>query len=111
MQILSLLFVILLPFLAYPAASAAVGGGDITFTAKGADPVLFSHDYHAKSKGIKCAACHFERFAAGTGGFNIHKGKLNKREFCGHCHNGMKSFDLENQQNCARCHKKQEAPK
>jgi hypothetical protein len=31
---------------------------------------------------------------------------LNKRDFCQHCHNGMKSFDVASVKNCERCHKK-----
>jgi hypothetical protein len=31
---------------------------------------------------------------------------LNKRDFCGHCHNGMKGFNLESEKNCSRCHHK-----
>lgn len=106
MRNLTFLCIALFLFSAGSWSHAAVNGGDITFTPKGNDPVIFSHDYHAKSKGIKCMACHFDRFAVGSGGFKIDKGKLNKREFCGHCHNSMKAFDLENQQNCSRCHKK-----
>lgn len=89
------------------AASAARGaGGDITFTPRNLDPVVFSHEHHTKSRGVKCMACHFDKFAVGSGGFKISQEKLNKRDFCGHCHNGLKAFDMGAQTNCARCHKK-----
>jgi len=84
----------------------AIGGGDITFKLANADPVQFSHDYHAKSRGLKCAACHFNRFARGTG-YEMTKEAITKRGFCEHCHNGMKGFDAASDRNCARCHKKQ----
>lgn len=84
--------------------SAGTGGGDITFTPKNVGKVLFSHDSHTKAHGVKCMACHFSKFAAGSNGFQIKKETLNKREFCGHCHNGLKGFDLESQKNCNRCH-------
>lgn len=87
-------------------AFAVVGGGDVTFKPSGTDPVMFSHEYHMKSRGIKCAACHFKTFAAAEGEHQIKKEKLNKRDFCRHCHNGMKSFDVASTGNCARCHKK-----
>lgn len=83
----------------------AAGGGDITFKPANTDPVHFSHDYHLKTKGIKCTACHFTLFSNG-GGYIMKKEKLNKEEFCGHCHNGLKAFDLGSSKNCARCHKK-----
>jgi c(7)-type cytochrome triheme protein len=82
-------------------------GGNITFKPANSEPVVFSHDYHMKSRGIKCAACHFQAFAQSADGFKIKKEKLNKRDFCEHCHNGMKSFDVTSTKNCVRCHKKQ----
>lgn len=87
------------------SAVLAVGGGDIIFNIKGADPVLFSHDHHSKVKGLKCAACHFTRFSAGTG-YEMKKQSITKRDFCSLCHNGMKGFDASSERNCARCHKK-----
>ncbi len=84
----------------------AVGGGNITVTPRTSDPVIFSHDYHMKTRGIKCVACHFSTFSDESGSYKIKKEKLNKRDFCQHCHNGMKSFDAASEKNCKRCHKK-----
>lgn len=84
----------------------AAGGGDITFTPPNVDPVLFSHDTHTKFRGVRCMACHFEQFSAGKNGYSIKKEKLSKRDFCGHCHNGLKAFDDESAKNCVRCHRK-----
>ena len=84
----------------------AAGGGDITFSPTNMDPVHFSHDYHLNIRGIKCAACHFPTFAQDAASFQIKKEMLNKRDFCGHCHNGMKGFNLESEKNCSRCHHK-----
>ncbi len=39
-----------------------VGGGDITFSPKGAGPVLFSHEKHVSEKGLKCTGCHYQIF-------------------------------------------------
>ncbi len=80
--------------------------GDITFNLKKADHVIFSHDYHTKNRGVKCAACHFQTFAASGNSFQMKKEKLTKQDFCEHCHNGMKAFDAKGEKNCTRCHKK-----
>lgn len=86
-------------------AFADAGKGDITFNLRKADPVVFSHDYHTKARGVKCSACHFQTFSA-SGTYHMKKDKMNKRDFCEHCHNGMKGFDARSEKNCARCHKK-----
>ena len=83
----------------------AIGGGDITFTLEKADPVHFSHDYHMKTRGLKCVACHFQKFSKGQG-YEMKKESITKRDFCEHCHNGMKGFDAGSAKNCSRCHKK-----
>lgn len=99
-----LIVIVLLSFV--PAAGIlAAGGGDITFNLQKADPVVFSHDHHLKSRGLKCAACHFNKFSKGSG-YEMQKETITKRDFCGHCHNGMKAFDVDAANNCVRCHKK-----
>jgi c(7)-type cytochrome triheme protein len=100
-----MLFAAVLVFSA-PAILFGIGGGDITFTPEKADPVLFSHDYHLKLRGLKCAACHFNKFANGVG-YEMKKESITKRGFCEHCHNGMKAFDVDSSKNCTRCHKKE----
>lgn len=93
--------------LAVPALGFdTVGGGDLMFAPPNSDPVYFSHEYHLKSRGIKCTACHSMAFARSPGEFKIQREKLTKRGFCGHCHDGLKAFDLEQVRNCARCHAK-----
>lgn len=99
-----LLFSILL-LLTTAASVPAVGGGDITFSPAGTDPVQFSHDHHSKVRGLKCAVCHFQKFSKGQG-YEMKKETITKRDFCSHCHNGMKSFDSASTKNCTRCHKK-----
>jgi c(7)-type cytochrome triheme protein len=83
----------------------ALGGGDIIFDLRNADPVLFSHDYHLKLRGLKCTACHISRFSQGTG-YEMKREVITKRDFCEHCHNGMKGFDVSSTKNCTRCHRK-----
>lgn len=91
---------------AAPATVLASGGGDITFTPPNIDPVKFSHDYHLKARGLKCAACHFQKFSKGQG-YEMKRETITKRDFCVHCHNGMKGFDAAAVKNCTRCHNKQ----
>jgi c(7)-type cytochrome triheme protein len=88
------------------ASAFADDGGNITFKPANIEPVTFSHDFHMKNRGIKCTACHFQAFAQSGEGYKMKKEKLNKRDFCQHCHNGMKSFDVTSAKNCGRCHKK-----
>jgi c(7)-type cytochrome triheme protein len=104
MRSVILLFILLFLF-STASAVLAIGGGDITFTLKTADPVHFSHDYHMKTRGLKCAACHFQKFSKGPG-YEMKKEVITKRDFCEHCHNGMKGFDVSSSKNCTRCHNK-----
>ena len=99
-----LLFALLFLFTS-AATVLAIGGGDITFTLQKSDPVHFSHDYHMKARGLKCVACHFQKFSKGQG-YEMKKEVITKRDFCELCHNGMKAFDAGSNKNCARCHKK-----
>jgi len=99
-------FLIISILVTFCTSAFAVDGGDITFKPANMDPVHFSHDYHMKTRGIKCSACHFPTFASDVSSYKIKKEKMNKREFCGHCHNGLKGFDLSSDKNCKRCHAK-----
>ena len=103
----SALLVLVIGILCLLSASSAyaVGGGDITFKLTKMDNVIFSHDYHIKTRGIHCQACHLQKFSKGVGN-EMKKELMTKRDFCVHCHNGMKSFDVDSEKNCVRCHKK-----
>jgi len=101
----SLLLLSILFLVAGASSVGAIGGGDITFTPAGVDPVKFSHDHHTKARGLKCSVCHFQKFSKGQG-YEMKKEAITKRDFCSHCHNGMKSFDSGSAKNCVRCHKK-----
>lgn len=101
----SVLTVVTIIFLA-AAVYSATGGGNLKFTPEKAAPVYFSHEYHVDVKGIKCMACHLHRFELVRGTYKMKKGKLNKRDFCEFCHNGLKGFDAGSTKNCNRCHKR-----
>jgi c(7)-type cytochrome triheme protein len=98
-------FIVVLAVLGSAVSASALGGGDITFDLQKADPVRFSHDYHLKVRGLKCAACHFSKFSEGAG-YKMKREAITKQDFCEHCHNGMKSFDVSSTKNCIRCHRK-----
>ncbi len=101
----SILFLVISTLLLPVPAALAAGGGDILFTPPNVDPVTFSHDYHLKLRGLRCAACHFQKFAKGAG-YEMKRETITKNGFCEHCHNGMKAFDVASEKNCTRCHKK-----
>lgn len=87
-------------------ALSKVGGGDITYTPKGADKVTFDHDYHVNLKGQRCNNCHYKTFQmAGGAEFKMDMSVLTKGKFCGSCHNGTKAFDVKDANNCKRCHR------
>jgi len=91
--------------LVFNVGAETVGGGDLTFRPKGAAPVVFSHEFHVKSRGLKCTGCHYQVFQMTQGSYKMDMEKLTKGAFCGKCHNGEKSFDVKDGKNCVKCHK------
>jgi len=85
------------------AQAKKIGGGDITYTPKGADPVVFSHAAHAK---MKCNECHTKIFKMKKGNVKLSKEDHAKEVSCGVCHNGKASFAQTTEADCAKCHKK-----
>jgi len=81
------------------------GGGDLTFTPPNALPVIFSHNKHLKERGLECSGCHYQFFQMAQESNKMDMGKITKGEFCGRCHNGRVSFDLQDPQNCTYCHR------
>ena len=87
------------------ALDQPVGGGDLTFTPQDAPSVIFSHDQHMKKQGLKCSSCHYRFFQMAKGSYKMDMGKITKGRFCGRCHNGRVSFDVQDSKHCSRCHK------
>jgi len=56
-------------------------------------------------RGVSSARPATSRSSPGQG-YEMKKESITKRDFCSHCHNGMKGFDAASAKNCARCHKK-----
>jgi c(7)-type cytochrome triheme protein len=81
------------------------GGGDLTFNPQNAKPVTFSHKLHVDIKELKCTACHNHTFQMSKDSSKMDMSKINKGQFCGHCHNGERAFDVKDKANCGRCHK------
>jgi c(7)-type cytochrome triheme protein len=101
----ALLVCFMLGFLV-PAMVAAqnIGGGDLTFKPSGAGKVVFSHEVHVTVKGLKCTGCHYHVFQMTKGSYKMDMNKITKGDFCGKCHNGQKSFDVKDTNNCVKCH-------
>ena len=101
-SILLLLIFMTVPVIAF---GQVVGGGDLTFTPKGTTKVVFSHEYHVSAKGLKCSGCHYQVFQMTKGSYKMDMSKITKGDFCGKCHNGLRSFDVKDKSNCGKCHK------
>jgi len=105
MKRISLLFTVMGLLVFGNASSADVGGGDMTFKPKNAKPVYFSHKLHVSVKTYKCSACHYHVFQMAKDTYKMDMAKINKGEFCGICHNGDRSFDVQDKKSCTKCHK------
>jgi c(7)-type cytochrome triheme protein len=99
LDILLLLFIV-------SVASAKVGGGEIIFEVKKEGNVIFSHDSHVDSIGLKCTDCHDSLFLTKERHRKVTMAEMGKGQSCGACHNGKKAFDVKARANCDNCHKK-----
>ena len=86
-------------------AVADVGGGDLTYKPQNAKPVVFSHAKHVDGKEYKCSACHNHTFQMAKDSYKMDMSKITKGQFCGHCHDGKRSFDVNDKASCDKCHK------
>ena len=105
-----LIFVILGLTAAQAQAPKKVGGGDITYKPKGADPVVFSHEFHVNTKKMKCTDCHTKIFKMKKEDLKITKETHGQDKYCGVCHNGKEgktsAFSQTAEASCVKCHKK-----
>jgi len=89
-----------------------VGGGEIKFTPKDADPVVFSHESHVGQQKLKCTDCHTKIFKMKREDLKMTREAHGKDQHCGVCHNGQKEFNgkktfsQSTDADCAKCHKK-----
>lgn len=82
---------------------ATIGGGDIQLASKGG-AVLFSHDVHVDSVGLKCQDCHPKPFLNTNQHKAVSMKAMQKGGSCGACHNGAKAFSVKG--DCTKCHTK-----
>lgn len=94
--------VLVLVLTAMPAF-ATIGGGDIRLGNKGGE-VLFSHDLHVESVGLKCLECHPKPYIDSKQHQAVSMKAMQKGGSCGTCHNGAKAFSVKG--DCNKCHKK-----
>ncbi len=71
----------------------------ITYTVKGASPVNFSHEFHAKA--FSCESCHTKHWPMQAGINKMKMEDLYQGKYCGSCHNGSVAFSS---MDCAKCH-------
>jgi c(7)-type cytochrome triheme protein len=83
-------------------AFAVVGGGDLTMKNDGGD-VVFSHDAHVKTAGLKCQDCHAKALHNTRQHKAVTMEAMEQGKSCGACHDGQKAFSVK--ENCERCHK------
>ncbi len=83
---------------------AKIGGGDITFRVKDAGDVVFTHDLHVGSIGLKCNECHYRLYSTIAQHTRVTMKEMQQGMSCGACHNGATAFDVKG--NCDKCHRK-----
>ncbi len=93
-------------FLFSGIALGKIGGGNIVFTPQKAGEVIFSHDAHVGSVGLKCTDCHDGLFLTKEKHKKITMAQMERGQSCGACHNGKKAFEVKAKTNCNNCHKK-----
>ncbi len=91
--------------LAASIALGRVGGGDIVFQPKKANPVTFSHDFHAKDLGLACQKCHPSPYITREKDKPVTMAAMNQGKSCGACHNGKGGFSVTAKDKCVVCHR------
>ncbi len=72
------------------------------FKAKGAAPVIFSHESHVGAHFQACTDCHAELFTTRAQHKPVSMAQMEKGGSCGACHNGTRAFSVKD--NCQVCH-------
>jgi c(7)-type cytochrome triheme protein len=102
---LAVTFLTLLVVVALAGSAFATGKGKtVEYAGGGNGKVVFSGDSHANA-GLKCADCHTKIWPMKKGAAMKHA-DMNAGKGCGVCHTGQKAFKIDDQANCAKCHKK-----
>jgi len=113
---LTMLILVLIVTVAFVGTAMATPPGKVVEYPDGdMGKVIFSGDSHGAKQGLKCNNCHPKPFAMKKGAFKMTKEEHGKPDLCGACHdgkehNGKVVFSQSNEADCAKCHKKGEAP-
>ncbi len=100
---MALVLAVLVTFVLAGSVFAVGPGKTVEFDGKGAGKVTFSGDTH---KTFKCNECHPALFKMKKGADALSMKEMNAGKQCGACHNGTKAFDVKDNANCGKCHKK-----
>ncbi len=104
MKKITVTFLVVVLMFVLSASAFAVGPGKtVEFDGKGAGKVTFTGDSH---KAFKCNDCHPAIFKMKKGADKMTMKEMNAGKLCGTCHNGTKAFDVKDNANCGKCHKK-----
>ncbi len=95
------IFIIAALALAAPVL-AVVGGGDVTFQAKGAEKATFSHDAHVVGAKLGCRDCHPKLYLDTARSPRVKMAQMKKGQSCGACHDGKRAPGLDD---CKTCHR------
>jgi len=104
-------------FLVMTGITVAVQPGKtLEFSGGEEGKVVFSGDVHGPKAGLKCSDCHPKPFAFKKGSFKMSKDDHGKPDYCGKCHDGNEHFNKvvfsqSKEENCVKCHKKEEPKK
>lgn len=82
-------------------AFAVVGGGDLSMKNEGGD-VVFSHEAHVKTAGLKCHDCHAKIYLNSKNHMTVTMAEMEKGQSCGTCHDDTAAFGVR--ENCEKCH-------
>lgn len=85
------------------SCATAAGVGDVRFTFRGADPVIFSHASHL-SHYSNCKMCHDALFNLKERRHHT-MAEMKKGKSCGACHSGIKAFSVASDKECVLCHR------
>jgi c(7)-type cytochrome triheme protein len=81
---------------------AVVGGGDVTFTVKGAEKATFSHEAHVVKAKLGCRDCHPKPYLDSARSKRATMKQMEKGQSCGACHDGKRAAGLDG---CGSCHR------
>jgi c(7)-type cytochrome triheme protein len=86
-------------------ARGVVGGGDVSFEAKGANKAVFSHEAHVVAARLRCQDCHARLYLDTKRSPHATMRQMQKGKSCGACHDGKRAFSVSVSGDCTKCHR------